>query len=191
MDRCFWRCMEKKHMTAHPWHDLPYGEDAPNVVNGFIEVPKNSMIKYELDKESGFIKLDRVLYSAVHYPGDYGFVPQTLSEDGDPIDILIISNLPVHPSTIVKARPIGMLEMVDEEERDEKIIAVYVDDPRFNRYENIHDLADHQVLEIKHFFETYKELQGKKVTIESIKGREEALEAINEAIQKYKEMYTD
>lgn len=183
--------MDKIHMTAHPWHDLSYGEDAPREVQAFIEVPKNSMLKYELDKESGFIKLDRVLYSAVHYPGDYGFVPQTLSEDGDPIDILIISNFPVHPSTIVKARPIGILEMIDGEERDEKIIAVYVDDPRFDRYKDINDLTDHQILEIKHFFKTYKELQGKRVTIDSIKGRVDAREAIKVAIEQYGKTYTN
>ena len=178
-------------MTAHPWHDLPFGADAPEVVTAFIEVPKDSMMKYELDKDSGFIKLDRVLYSAVHYPGDYGFIPQTLSEDGDPIDVLIISTLPVVPGVIVRARPIGMLEMFDEEERDEKIIAVHANDPRFDRYQDISDMSDHVIIEIKHFFETYKELQGKKVMIKSIQGKAAAQQEILNSIEAYKKSFVE
>ncbi|MBW2983063.1 inorganic diphosphatase [Candidatus Woesearchaeota archaeon] len=178
-------------MTAHPWHDLPFGEHAPDEVQAFIEVPKGSRLKYELDKDSGFIKLDRVLYSAVHYPGDYGFIPQTLSEDGDPTDIVIIANFPVHPSTIVRARPIGILEMVDADERDEKIIAVHASDPRFDRYQDLEDMGEHQVLEIKHFFETYKQLQGKDVEIKGIHGKEAAHEAIRKAIESYQEGFIE
>lgn len=183
--------MEKITKTAHPWHGLSYGDDAPNEVNAFIEVPKHSKLKYELDKESGFIKLDRVLYSAVHYPGDYGFIPQTLSEDGDPTDIIIISNFPVYPGVIVKARPVGVLEMIDGDERDEKIIAVYSDDPRFDKRKDINDFSEHVIIEIKHFFETYKELQGKKVEIKSIKGTWDAREEIKKGIALYKKKYLD
>lgn len=183
--------MKKIHKTVHPWHDLPYGDNAPNEVTAFIEVPKNSKLKYELDKESGFIKLDRVLYSAVHYPGDYGFIPQTLSEDGDPTDIIIISNFPVMPGVIVRARPIGVLEMIDGDERDEKIIAVYCDDPRFDKRKDINDFSEHVIIEIKHFFETYKELQGKKVEIKSIKGCWDAREEIKKGIALYKKTYID
>lgn len=184
--------MEKQiHKTVHPWHDISPGDNTPDEVTAFIEVPKNSMIKYELDKESGFIKLDRVLYSAVHYPGDYGFIPQTLSEDGDPTDILIISNFPVVPGIIMKARPVGVLEMIDENERDEKIIAVPVDDPRFDKRKDINDFSEHVILEIKHFFETYKELQGKKVEIRSIKGVWDAREEVKKGIKLYKETFGD
>jgi len=182
--------MKPIHKTVHPWHDLPVGENAPDIVTAFIEVPKNSMLKYELDKDSGFIKLDRVLYSAVHYPGDYGFIPQTLSEDGDPTDILIISNFPVSPGIIMRARPIGVLEMIDGDERDEKIIAVPVDDPRFEKRKDISDFSELVILEIKHFFETYKELQGsKKVEIKSIKGFWDAREEIKKGIENYKKEF--
>ncbi len=183
--------MKKTHKTVHPWHDLPYGENAPREVVSFIEVPKHSMLKYELDKESGFIKLDRVLYSAVHYPGDYGFIPQTLSEDGDPLDILIISNFPVHPGTIVKARPIGVLEMIDDDEKDEKIIAVHSTDPRSDKRKDVSDYSEHVILEIKHFFETYKSLQGKHATIVGISGVGEARAIILKAIKKYEETFSD
>lgn len=187
--------MEKQkkpiHKTVHPWHDISPGENAPEIVTAFIEVPKHSMLKYELDKDTGFIKLDRVLYSAVHYPGDYGFIPQTLSEDGDPTDIIIISNFAVVPGTILRARPIGVLEMIDEDERDEKIIAVPADDPRFDKRKDISDFSEHVILEIKHFFETYKELQGKKVEIRSIKGYWDAKEDVKKGIALYKEVYCE
>ena len=173
---------------THPWHDLSHGE-VPDKVEVFIEVPMNSMMKYELDKESGLIRLDRVLYSAVHYPGDYGFIPKTLSEDGDPMDILVLSNIPVHPGVIVRARPIGILYMVDGQEKDEKVIAVLADDPRFDRFHDMHDVSDHVRDEIKHFFETYKALQDKQVTIESVKGVHEAKEEIMRAVNRYKEKY--
>ena len=184
--------MEKRmHKTVHPWHGISPGENAPEIVTAFIEVPKNSMLKYELDKESGFIKLDRVLYSAVHYPGDYGFIPQTLSEDGDPTDIIIISNFPVVPGILMRARPIGVLEMIDADQRDEKIIAVPVDDPRFDKRKDINDFSEHVILEIKHFFETYKELQGKRVEIRSIKGVWDAREDVKKGIELYKKTYSE
>lgn len=173
---------------AHPWHDLSYGE-APDTVEVFIEVPKNSMLKYELDKASGLIRLDRVLYSAVHYPGEYGFIPRTLSEDGDPMDIIVLSNIPVHPGIVLRARPIGILYMIDGNEKDEKVIAVLADDPRFERYHDMHDVGDHIRNEIRHFFETYKALQGKHVTIESVKGVHEAKEEIMRAIKRYGEEF--
>lgn len=181
--------MKKTHKTAHPWHDLPYGENVPQEVFAFIEVPKHSMLKYELDKESGFIKLDRVLYSAVHYPGDYGFIPQTLSDDGDPLDILIISNFPVHPGTIVKARPIGVLEMIDDDIKDEKIIAVHSTDPRSDKRKEVTDFSEHVILEIKHFFETYKSLQGKHAQIVGISGVRQAQAIILKTIKDYEETF--
>ncbi len=174
---------------ANPWHDVSYGSKAPNEVNAIIEVPKDGVLKYELDKETGLMKLDRVLYSAVHYPGDYGFIPQTLWDDGDPLDILIISNFPIYPGTIVRARPIGILQMSDGKERDDKVIAMHASDPRVNHINSISDLSKFRILEIKHFFEIYKELQGKKVKILSLKGPAEARKAILKGMANYKKKF--
>lgn len=174
---------------VNPWHDVFYGENAPDIVHAVIEVPKHSMLKYELDKESGLIKLDRVLYSAVHYPGDYGFIPQTYWDDDDPLDILILSNFPVYPNTIVTVRPIGVLHVVDNDEKDDKIIAVHAKDPRFDKYKDIKQLPEHLVKEIKHFFETYKELQEKKVRILSIKNSRTAKNKILRGIDLYKKKF--
>jgi inorganic pyrophosphatase len=185
----FLKNMEKTKGKRHPWHDIHYGKDTPDEIIAVIECPKGSTIKYELDKETGFMKMDRVLYSAVHYPGDYGFVPQTLYDDGDPLDIIILSNFPVAPGVIVKTRPIGVLEMIDEDEKDYKIIAVHSTDPRFDRYNNITDLSEAILQEIKHFFQTYKQLQNKKVNILSIKGHIEAKKEIKRAIKMYEDEF--
>jgi len=179
----------KKFSVKHPWHEIDPGKKSPQEVTAFIEVPKNSILKYELDKETGHIRLDRVLYSAVHYPGDYGFIPKTLSEDGDPLDIIIISNYPVAPGVLVTARPIGVIQMIDDNEKDEKIIAVHSTDPRMDKRKEVKDFSEHVILEIRHFFETYKELQGKKPTIIGIKGKKEAEKEILKAIKKYKETF--
>ncbi|MFP4523217.1 MAG: inorganic diphosphatase [Candidatus Nanoarchaeia archaeon] len=181
--------MIKANEKRHPWHDISYGEDAPDEVYAVIECPKQSNLKYELEKESGFIKLDRVLYSAVHYPGDYGFIPQTLSDDNDPLDIIILSNFPVAPGVIVRARPIGVIEMVDNDEKDAKIIAVHDTDPRFDRYNNITDVSDNIIKEIRHFFQTYKQLQDKKVEILSIKNHVAAKKEIRRSIKMYEEEF--
>lgn len=172
---------------THPWHDVSPGTDVPEEVNAIIEVPKNSTLKYELDKTTGLIKLDRVLYSAVHYPGDYGFVPQTYWEDGDPLDIVVLSQFPVFPGTLVKVRPIGVVHMIDNDEKDDKIIAVYVDDPRFDHYRDISDIPAHTMLEIKHFFETYKHLQNKQVKVLAIQHASAARKCILKGIQMYKD----
>jgi inorganic pyrophosphatase len=181
----------KKTKVKHPWHEISYGKKAPKEVTAFIEVSKESMLKYELDKDSGHLKLDRVLYSAVHFPGDYGFIPQTLSEDKDPLDIIIISNFPVLPGVLVKARPIGVLEVIDNNEKDQKIIAVHSKDPRMDKRKDIKDFSEHVILEIKHFFETYKTLQRKKVKILSIKGKNAAEKEILKAIETYKKKFID
>lgn len=184
--------MKGKHNMVHPWHDLSYGNKLPEEVECFIEVPKGSILKYELDKESGLIRLDRVLYSAVHYPGDYGFIPQTLSEDGDPLDIIVLSNFPVIPGCIVKARPIGVLIMVDDNEQDEKIIAVHSTDPRFDKHMDIEHVNKHLIKEIKHFFETYKALQKESnVKILGIKDVYEARKEIQLAISRYREKFVE
>lgn len=172
---------------VHPWHDVPYGEKAPDEVNVIIEVPRDGVLKYELDKETGLIKLDRVLYSAVHYPGDYGFIPRTCAPDKDPVDVLIISNYPIFPGVIVKVRPIGVLELYDGKDRDDKIIAMHAGDPRVNHIKSIKDLSINRINEVKHFFEVYKQLQGKKVKILSLKGPQEAKKVIRKGIEQYKQ----
>jgi inorganic pyrophosphatase len=181
--------MKRHNGKRHPWHDVSYGADAPDEVNAIIECPKQTNIKYELDKETGFMKLDRVLYSAVHYPGDYGFIPQTLSDDNDPLDIIILSNFPVAPGVIVRARPIGIIEMIDNNEKDAKIIAVHDTDPRFERYNNITDVSESIIREVRHFFQIYKQLQGKKVQILSIKNHIAAKKEIRRSIKMYEEAF--
>lgn len=173
----------------NPWHGVSYGKNAPDEVNVIIEVPKDSKLKYELDKETGLLRLDRALYSAVHYPGDYGFIPQTYWEDDDPLDILVISNFPVYPMTIVRAKPIGVIEMNDGRERDDKIIAVHSTDPRLKNYRSLSDLPEHMLLEIKNFFEIYKELQNKKVKILDLKGVSEAKKSILKGIKNYENKF--
>lgn len=183
--------MKGKHKTVHPWHDLSFG-NAPEEVECYIEVPKGSIMKYEMDKDSGLMRLDRVLYSAVHYPGDYGFIPQTLSEDGDPLDIVVLSNNPVFPGCIVTARPIGVLIMHDDGEQDEKIIAVHSKDPRFDEHLDIEHVNGHVLKEIQHFFDTYKALQtGADVKVAGIRGVDEARKEIQIAIDRYKEKFPE
>ena len=180
----------------HPWHDISPGDESPEIVNAIIEIPRDSQQKYELDKESGILRLDRFLYSAVYYPGDYGFIPQTLWEDGDPMDIIILTNRPVYPLTLVRARVVGVIRMIDERELDDKIIGVYDSDPRFSEYNSLKDIPKHVVAELKHFFETYKELQseGGNVIVPEILDREQAWEDIKiseEKYRKYKESLSD
>ena len=174
---------------AHPCHDITYGKKAPWEVQAIIEVPKDCSLKYELDKESGLMRLDRALYSAVYYPGDYGFIPRTYWEDSDPLDILIISNFSTYPGTIVNARPIGIIDMYDGSERDDKIIAVHASDPRFKDFRTLKDVPEHMLLEIKHFFETYKQLQKKKVKVLNFKGVEAAHKCIRRGIKLYEKEF--
>lgn len=169
----------------NPWHDVSVGVGAPAVVNAIVEIPKDSQLKYELDKETGLLKLDRFLYSAVHYPGDYGFIPKTLWSDGDPLDIVILTNRPVYPMTLVSAKIIGVLRMIDDDEEDDKIIAVYDCDPRFKEFQSLKDIPKHILVELKHFFETYKELQGKKVKILEILDKDDAYKAVEKAQRLY------
>lgn len=173
----------------HPWHDISAGENAPEVVNAIIEIPKDCNLKYELDKDSGLLKLDRFLYSAVHYPGDYGFVPQTLWDDGDPLDILVLTNRPVYPMTLVSVRIIGVLRMVDGDEKDDKLLGVYDCDPRFKEFQSIKDIPMHIIVELKHFFETYKELQGKKCKILEILDKKDAHKDVELAQKMYNLKY--
>ena len=165
------------------------GDEAPEVVNVVIEIPMNSSVKYEVDKEAGVVRVDRFLYTAMYYPFNYGFIPGTKEEDGDPVDVLLISREPVLPGTIIEARPIGLLEMEDEEGFDSKVIAVPKDklDPQFASIKDINDLPDAIKEKIKHFFEHYKELEpGKWVKVRGWKGAEEAKRKILEAIERFR-----
>ena len=173
------------------WHDIPLGENAPDEINVMIETPKGSPNKYEIDKELGLIRLDRANYSAAAFPADYGYVPQTYWEDGDALDVIVLATFPIPSGILVKARPVALMEMIDTGESDYKIIAVPVDD---KRWEDVHDLGDinkHSLKEIQHFFETYKALKGKHSVVE-IKGfqdKEGAKKAILHSIELYKEKF--
>ena len=177
----------------HPWHDVSVGENAPELVQCVIEVPKGSKTKYELDKPSGLIRVDRILFSSVHYPANYGFIPQTYCEDKDPLDILLLCQEPVAPLSIMMAKPIGVMKMLDQGESDDKIIAVHANDPEYSYYNNMDEMPAHRMKEVKRFFEDYKVLENKTVVIETFLGKQEAWAVINEAIftyQRLKEMIT-
>lgn len=174
---------------THPWHDVSPGPDAPERFDAIVEISKGSKVKYELDKESGLLRVDRVLYSSVVYPANYGFIPQTLGDDEDPLDLLVLMQEPVQPLSIVRARPIGMMPMVDAGENDEKIICVHLDDPEYRAYEHFSDLPEHRIHELRRFFEDYKILEGKEVSTEDFRGPEEAKETVRLALEHYKEVF--
>ncbi|MEX0934081.1 MAG: inorganic diphosphatase [Candidatus Paceibacterota bacterium] len=169
------------------WHDIPHGEKER--LNVIVEIPKLSRVKYELDKETGLIKFDRVLYSPMHYPTNYGFVPQTLWDDGDPLDILVVAHEPLIPGSLVEARPVGALEMNDAGEDDIKILTIPVEDPRFSSIYDLTEVESHLLLEIQHFFKVYKDLQEKEVTVGKWLPKEKAFEAIEKSFALYKEKY--
>ncbi len=169
----------------NPWHDVSIGDEAPEMVTGIIEIPKGSKGKYELDKKTGMLILDRVLFSAVHYPANYGFIPRTFCEDNDPLDILIISQIDIPSMTLVKAKVIGVMRMVDGGEADDKIIAVAADDQSVNYIENISELPPHLMKETHRFFEDYKKLENKEVKVENFLGKEDAKKIIIDSIELY------
>ena len=169
------------------WHDIePGSKDAMNVI---VEINKGSKNKYEVDKETGLIALDRVMHTGQDYPFDYGFVPQSLWHDGDPLDVVILSTYPFVPGVLVKCRPVAVMHMVDTGEADEKIIAVPADDPRFTNILDIKDVNPHTLKEIEHFWLTYKKIQNKEVSIDGIEGRVAAETAFEESLKLYKEKY--
>ncbi len=147
----------------HLWHDISPGPQTPDIVHALIEIPKGSRNKYELDHEQGFIRLDRVLYSSLHYPSDYGVIPQTLWDDGDPLDVLVIVTEPTFPGCVIEARPIGVFHMKDRDDPDDKILAVPAKDPLFGHCEDLKDLPPHFLKEVQHFFTVYKDLEGARV----------------------------
>ncbi|MCC6137627.1 MAG: inorganic diphosphatase [Bdellovibrionaceae bacterium] len=173
----------------HPWHEVEIGSKAPEQVSAIIEIPKGSKAKYEIDKKSGLIMMDRVLSSSVHYPANYGFIPRTLCGDKDPLDILVLCQEQAVPLCIMRAKPIGVMKMWDQGDEDDKVLAVHVDDPEFSHYNDISELPPHRIKEIKRFFEDYKILENKTVRIEHFLGREEALKVILAAIELYKETF--
>ena len=175
----------------HPWHTVSFGKQAPEIVNAIIEIPKGSRAKYELDKETGLLKLDRVLYSSVTYPSNYGFIPQTYCDDKDPLDILVLAQVQVVPMCIVPARVIGVMHMIDGGEGDDKIIAVAADDISVNHINDITDLPPPVMAEIRQFFEEYKKLENKTVHVKGFSNRETAHQILLQAIKDYKVMASE
>lgn len=170
-------------------HDIPSG--TAEEMNVIIEIPKFSKNKYEIDKETGIIALDRVMHTAQDYPYDYGFVPQTLFDDGDALDVVLITTHPLAPGILVKARPVAIMEMIDGGERDDKVIAVPVEDPRFDEIHDLKDLNKHFIKEVSHFFETYKKVQNKEVSVGEWHGAKEAQEAFRKSKKMYEDSKTD
>ena len=174
---------------AHLWHGISAGADPPEDINILIEIPSGSKCKYELDKVAGIIRVDRIISSAVYYPGNYGFIPQTLAEDGDPLDALVISQISFHPGVIVRSRPIGVMRMTDEGEPDDKILTVPRRDPHFEQINNAADLPGNQLLEIEEFFRVYKNLEEKEVVIGGVEGLDVAIDITRKAIQDYRKKF--
>jgi len=170
---------------THPWHDITPGENLPTDFAAVIEIPMGSNVKYELDKQTGLLRLDRVLYSAVHYPANYGFIPQTLAEDDDPLDVLVLCQEPVAPLTIVNARAIGLMTMIDSGKRDHKILAVAVDDPEYNGFRDASDLPPHRLAILRRFFQDYKMLEGKAVEVDEFQPAQFSVQIIQNALEEY------
>jgi inorganic pyrophosphatase len=171
----------------HPWHDITPGEHLPVEFLSVIEIPFGSNVKYELDKPSGLIRLDRVLYSAAYYPANYGFIPQTLAEDDDPLDVLVFCQEPVVPLTLILARTIGLMTMIDAGKKDHKIIAVATKDPEFNSYQEFSEMPPHRLAMLRRFFQDYKQLEGKKVEVDELEPANHAHPIIEDALQRYSE----
>jgi inorganic pyrophosphatase len=174
---------------THAWHDVEPGEGAPETVNAVIEIPRRSRAKYEICKKTGMLTLDRVLYSAVYYPSNYGFIPQTLGDDNDPLDIMVLSQVDVVPLTLMRARVLGVMRMIDGGEGDDKIIAVSPDDISTAHIQSLEQLPPHFTSELEHFFTEYKRLEKKDVRIEGIQDKDTALEIIRRGIAEYRTKY--
>lgn len=171
------------------WHDISKSRVSPEKFVCVIEISKGSQCKYELDKETGRLLLDRVLYTSTHYPQNYGFIPLTYAGDNDPLDVLVLCSQPILPLTIVTARPIGAIKMIDSGEIDEKIIAVLDNDPMYADYKSVHDLPTHTFNEIRHFFQVYKSLEGKETVVHQVQDRAAAIRMIEKSIEHYKEVF--
>lgn len=176
-------------MIKHPWHEVSPGINPPEFVNGIIEISVGMRTKYEVDKETGLLKLDRVLYSSVYYPANYGFIPQSLGDDHDPLDIMILCREPIRPLCLVPSRVVGVMRMVDQGLADDKILAVAENDANTKHLKDINELASHFKLELKEFFESYKKLENKTVTVPDFQGKAVALDIIDKALKLYKTKY--
>ncbi len=176
-------------MIKHPWHEASTGSNPPEFVNGIIEISTGMRTKYEVDKETGLLKLDRVLYSSVYYPANYGFIPQTLGDDHDPLDIMVLCREPIQPLCLVPSRVIGVMRMIDQGLADDKILAVPENDANTSHLKDISELANHFKLELKEFFESYKKLENKIVTVPDFQGKEIAEQIITRAIEFYKTQF--
>lgn len=175
--------------VLHPWHGAHYGDKAPQVVKALIEISQGSRTKYEIDKTTGLLKLDRVIHSSFHYPVNYGFIPQTLGLDKDPLDILVLCSQAIQPLCLVEATVIGNMQMIDSGDKDDKIIAVATKDPSVNHIESIEELPKHFFNELRNFFEQYKVLEQKQVQIDNFQNKNEAYVIINDAIELYKKKF--
>lgn len=173
----------------NPWHDLKLGDKVPELFPAVIEVPKGSKNKYELDKDSGLIRVDRVLFSSIHYPANYGFIPRSYCDDNDPLDVLVLGQEPVVPLTILMAKPIGVMKMRDNGEADDKVIAVHANDPEFNHYRSIHELPPHRVAELRNFFENYTALERKEVVVDHFLDAADAERTVAEAVELYRRRF--
>lgn len=172
---------------THAWHDVIPGENLPAEFTTVVEIPLGSSVKYELDKPTGLLKLDRILYSAVYYPANYGFIPQTLAEDDDPLDVLVLCQEPVNPLTLVRSRAIGLMTMIDSGKKDHKILAVATDDPEFNGFREASELPIHRLTMLRRFFQDYKTLEGKAVEVDDFQPSAFALPVIDDALERYSE----
>jgi len=175
-------------MAYHPWHDVELPQDLDEPIPAVIEIPMGSKVKYELDKVSGLLMVDRILFSAVYYPANYGFVPRTFCEDGDPLDILVLCREPIASLALMRARVIGVMKMRDEKGEDDKLIAVHADDPEYENFSDLWQLPPHRLRELKRFFEDYKALERKEVLVSDPLGRREAIEVLRRAIELYNEL---
>ena len=175
--------------VLHPWHGAHFGEKSPQIVNAVIEIPQGSRAKYEVDKTTGLLRLDRVIYSSFHYPINYGFIPQTLGQDGDPLDILVFCSQSIQPLCLVEATVVGNMQMMDTGQVDDKIIAVATKDPSVNHIKSVNELPPHFINELRNYFEQYKVLENKIVEIDNFQDAEEAYQIITEAIRYYKEKF--
>ena len=171
------------------WHDICPDRIKPNDFVAVIEISKGSKKKYELDKETGLIILDRILHTSTHYPANYGFIPRTYGDDMDPLDVLVICSEPLEPLTLVRCYPIGIMSMIDNDMGDEKVIAIPYNDPTYNRYKSISELPIHTFNEMEHFFSVYKELEGKATAVNEFDGPEKAADVINHCIENYNKLF--
>jgi inorganic pyrophosphatase len=178
-------------MRIHPWHDLPTGPAPPDQLNVIIEIPRGSRNKYELDKETGLFRFDRLLYSAVHYPGDYGFIPRTLAGDDDPLDVLVMVTAATFSGCLMVVRPLGVFVMRDEKGVDEKVLAVPVRDPRYDGYRELTDAPPHYLREVEHFFGMYKELEGHQTALLGWQGRSAAHDIVQQCTERYADYRRD